>query len=81
MSDAPAPVVAGDGESIEAQRAHHFDLIEGHRTWRIVDMTLATRRFAGIAVTAPIGQYDRELLGPGGSDLMPHRVSLWMSVQ
>ena len=72
MGDAPAAIVADDGELVEAEALHDLDLIERHRALRVVGVILAVRRLAAVAVAAQVGHDDRVVLRQVGRD-EPHR--------
>ena len=79
-SHAPASVVSDNGELIKPKAAHHFDLIQRHRTLRIIDVVLALRRLAAIPVATKIRRNDGELLSEAWRDLMPLDVRLRIPV-
>jgi len=45
-------IVTDHGEPIEAERAHHLDLVEGHRALRVAGVVFAIRRLAAVAVAS-----------------------------
>ena len=67
-ADAPAAIVADDGELVEAETLHHFDLIERHRALRVVGVVLAVRRLAAVAVAAQVRRDHRVVLRQLGRD-------------
>jgi len=81
MRDAPAAVVTGNGEALETEAAHHFDLIQCHRARRVVDVTFSVRRLARVAVSAQIGEHDGKVLGETPRDFVPRYVRLRVTVQ
>ena len=56
----PAAVVAGDGEAVEPEAAHHRHLVGGHRPLRVGRMVGRRRRLRGAAVAAQVGQHHAE---------------------
>ena len=81
VGDARAPVVARHGEALEAEFAHHQDLVVGHRALGVGVMGGAAGRLAAVAVTAQVGEDDHVVLGQDGGDVVPHDVGLRVAVQ
>ena len=76
-----AAVVADDGELVEAEFAHHQRLVPRHGPLRVGLVGRAAGRFAAVTVTAQVGEDDRMILGEDGGDVVPHDVSLRVTVQ
>jgi hypothetical protein len=79
--DARAAIVPDYRESLEAQRAHDFHLVQRHRALRLIDMIVAVRRFAAVAVASEVGHDHGESLCQPRRDLVPHHVGLRIAVQ
>src|SRR5262245_57809360 len=79
-SHTPASIVSDNGELIEPKTAHHFDLIQGDRTLLIIDLLVALRRLAAVAVATNICRNDGELLSEAWRNLMPRGMRLRIPV-
>jgi hypothetical protein len=81
MADAAATIVTDDGKAIEPEVAHHFHLVETHRTLGVICVVLSVRRLAAVAVSTQI----RGDHGVGRGELRrhdpPRDVRLWGAVQ
>ena len=75
-----AAVVADDRKALEAERAHHLDLILRHRALRVVRVVLAVRRLAAVAVAAQIGHHHGKALGEARRNLVPLDMRLRVAV-
>jgi len=80
VADAPAAVVAAQGEALEAEMAHHLDLVERHRPLGVRAVALVRRRLGGVAVSAQVGGDHREVFGEARGDQVPHRERLGAAV-
>ena len=80
IQDARTAVVPGHAEPLEAERIHDLDVVERHGALRVIDVIVAARRLAAVAVAAQIGHDDRELLGQPPRNLVPLDVCLWVAV-
>ena len=81
VADPGAPVVAYDGELIEAQFAHDEDLVTGHRALGVRFVAVAARGLAAVAVAAQVGEDYGVMFGEDGGDVMPHDVGLRVTVE
>ena len=81
MRHAPAAIVSDDREPVEAEMLHHLDLIEGHRSLRVVGVSLAVRRLAAVAVPAQVGRDHRVALRELRRDDAPRDVGLGCTMQ
>src|SRR5688572_12236192 len=79
--DAPAAIVSREGEAIEAEMTHHFDLVLRHRALGIAGVTVAVGRLAAVAVAAQIRRYDSELFGELRRDVPPLDMRLRPALQ
>ena len=70
-----------DGEPLEPQRAHHLDLIHGHRALGVLDVVVAARRLSAVPIAPQVGADDREVLGEVRRDSVPHGMRLWVAVK
>ena len=81
VGDPPAPVVSDEREILEAEMAHHGDLVARHRPLRI---GLVVRRRGGLgtpAIAAQIGRNDGKALGELRDDPVPHHMRLRVAVE
>jgi hypothetical protein len=78
---APAAIVAGDGEALEAEVRHDRDVVVGHRALGVRLVVVGGRRLGAVAVAAQIGADDRERVRQPRRDRMPHRVRLRVAVE
>src|SRR3712207_1470778 len=81
VADSPAAVMAADVETLEAEVAHHLDLIECHRPFRVGLVVGGALGLGGVTVPAQIGGDYRELFGEARGDEVPHDVSLGAAVE
>ncbi len=81
VADAPAAVVAAQGEALEAELAHHLDLVLGHRPLGVRAMTFVRLRLGGVTVPAQVGGDYREVFGEARGDQVPHGERLGAAVQ
>src|SRR5215470_5687003 len=54
VSDSSTPIVADNRERVVAEMLHHLDLVQCHRSLRVVRVILSVRRLAAVAVTTEI---------------------------
>ena len=81
MCHARAAIVADDGEAIETEVLHHFDLIQRHGALRVIGVVRSALGLAAVAVAAQVGRDDRVFLGELGRDPVPDRMRLGGAVQ
>ena len=81
VGDPGATVVPGDSESVETERRHRLDLVEGQGALRICRIVGAGGRFRAVAIAAQVGHDHRELGGQARGELTSHYVGLRVAVQ
>ena len=81
VADPPAPVMAGDEETIEAEMRHGLDLIERHGAFRIAAVIGAAGRLGAVSVAAQITGHHGEMTGQALPDLAPHGEVLGIAVE
>src|SRR5215208_3406673 len=81
VAEAPAAVVAAEGEALEAEVAHHLDLIECHRPLRVGLVIGGGLGLGGVTVSAQVGGDHREVFGEARGDEVPHGVRLGAAVE
>ena len=81
VADPGSPVVADDGELVEAELAHDLDLVCRHRALGVGLVDMAARGLAAVAVAAEVGEDDGVVFGEDGGDVMPHDVGLRVAVE
>ena len=64
VRDARAAIVRADEEALEAEVAHHGDLIGGHRAFGIRRVRGVARRFGRGAIAAQVGRDHGEMFAP-----------------
>src|SRR5712692_6327814 len=79
--NAGATVMSDDCEFVEAERAHHFNLIQGYCALRVIAMVLPVNRLAAVAVTSEIRHNNREEFRQARRDLVPHDMRLRITVE
>src|SRR3712207_4545337 len=78
----PAPaVVATDEEALEAELAHHRDLVRGHRPFGVGRVIWGRGWLGGVAVAPEVAGDYREVFGEPGGYLVPHDVRLGVAVE
>src|SRR5262249_45373698 len=80
MCNPGAAVVARNKESLIAEVPHRLDLIQCHRSKRVVDLTLATVGLAGIAIPSQVRYDDRVVARKIRDNLVPGYVRLRMTM-
>jgi hypothetical protein len=81
VTDPGSAVVTRHGELVEAQIAHHHDLVPRHRALAVGLMARAAGGLAAVAVAAQVGQDNGVVFGEYGGHVMPHDVGLRVAVQ
>src|SRR5215203_5533712 len=81
VCDTSSPVVAEDGERVEAQSVHERGLIPGHGPLGVRGMILLAERLGTVAVAPQIRSNYRIVLGQLRCHQMPHRMRLRVAVQ
>jgi hypothetical protein len=81
VADAPAAVVAAEGEALEAEVLHHFDLIECHSAFGVAGVVFAALRLGGVTVSAQVRSDYREVFGEARGEEVPHRERLGAAVE
>ena len=71
-----AAVVADHREALEAERAHHLDLVGRHRALGVRRVIRRARGLVAVAVAAQVGRDDGELARQHRRHAVPHRVGL-----
>ena len=80
LADAPAAVVADNGEARVAVVLHHLDHVERHRALRVVRVIFRVLGLAAVAVAAQVRHDDRVVFREVGRDLVPGHVRLRRAV-
>ena len=81
IGDAPAAVMPGDGEALEAELAHEGDLVARHGPLGIGLVIGRRRRLGAVAIAAQIRRDHGEVPRQPGRDSVPHDMGLGMAVQ
>jgi hypothetical protein len=79
-ADARAPVMAGQGEFLEPELAHHIEGVLAHRAEGIGRVILASVGLRAVPVTAKVHRHDCERLRQRRSDAVPADMSERISV-
>ena len=81
MRDATTAIVAAKTERIEAEFAHHYNLILRHFTFTVVGVIGSIGRFSTHAIPAKVGDDDGEVLRQFRCDAVPNQMRLRIAVQ
>ena len=81
VGDAPAAVVAAQVELVEAEMAHHVELVFAHAAVGVIAVVGQAARLAAVAVAAQIGGHHGVILRQQRRDDMPVHVREWVAVQ
>ena len=79
--DAAAAIVPDDGELLEAELAHDFDLVLRHRALGVARVIVAFGRLAAVAVAAQVRRDDGEALRERRRDVSPFEMRLRPALQ
>ena len=81
VGDTSSPIVADNGERVEAQSVHDRGLILGHGPFGVSGMILLPKRLGTVAVAPQVCSNDRKVPGQLRCHQMPHRMRLRVAVQ
>src|SRR5712692_6427351 len=81
VADAGPSIVTDHRELSKTELFHYFDLVQSHRTLRIVDMIISIWWLAAVAVTAQIRNDECVALCQLGGDLTPLYMRLRVAVE
>jgi hypothetical protein len=81
IGNAPAAIMAGDGELVEAELSHHTDHIFRHDSLRIRQVIRSRRGATALSVAAQVSADYGEILREDRSDIPPHEMCFRKAVK